>query len=147
MLTKLLLKLITNTMRHRPYDFLVDHDYMERWFIIPRNRFFNIYAHRFIGSDAPTPHDHPWFSLGWILSGQYVEHTPSGQSIKKAGSITLRAPSSLHWIEIDKPVITLFITGPRWRKWGFLCSTKWVPFDEYIARRGDDRMASGCGED
>ena len=134
-------------MNSRPCDMLVDEDYMERWFIIPRNKFFNIYAHHFFGSDADTPHDHPWFSLGWILDGEYVEHTPYGSRVKKSGSITLRAPSSFHWIEIDKPVYTLFITGPRWRKWGFLCNKKWVPYDEYIAQSGSNRLASGCGED
>lgn len=126
---------------------LVDVDYMERWFIIPRNRFFNIYMHRFFGSDAPTPHDHPWISVGIILEGEYIEHTPKRDYVRKTGSVTLRMPSSLHWIEIDKPVYTLFITGPRVRRWGFMCPGGWVDFRKYIDRRGSNRLASGCGEE
>jgi hypothetical protein len=126
---------------------LIDVDYMERWFIIPRNRFFNIYFHRFFGSDAPTPHDHPWVSMGIILEGEYLEHTPKGDFKRHTGDVTLRLPSSLHWVEIDKPVYTLFITGPRVRRWGFECKDKWVDFREYIDARGDNRLASGCGED
>jgi len=125
---------------------LVDVDYMQRWFIIPRNKFFNIYFHHFFGSDAPTPHDHPWISCGLILDGEYIEHTPKGDFVRKSGDWTLRMPSSLHWIEIDKPVYTLFITGPRVRVWGFQCSTKWLNFNDYIAARGKNRLASGCGE-
>ena len=126
---------------------LIDKDYMERWFIIPRNRFFNVYFHRFFGSDAPTPHDHPWFSVGLILQGNYLEHTPSGDFVRVSGDIVFRAASSLHWIEIDKPVYTLFVTGPMVRVWGFQCKSKWVDFREYILKRGSDRLANGCGED
>lgn len=126
---------------------LVDKDYMQRWFIIPRNRFFNIYFHRFFGSDAPTPHDHPWISFGLILDGEYLEHTPEGDFKRSKGEWTVRMPSSLHWIEIDKPVYTLFITGPRVRRWGFQCKERWVDFREYIDARGDNRLASGCGEE
>jgi hypothetical protein len=85
-------------------------------------------------------------SLGVILKGQYIEHTPKGDFIRKQGSITFRLPSSLHWIEIDKPVYTLFITGPRIRIWGFQCKNGWIDFNKYIKRRGDNRLANGCGE-
>ena len=141
MLLNLLLWIIRNKK-----PLLIDEDYMERWFIIPRNRFFNIYFHRFFGSDAPTPHDHPWMSLGVILEGTYVEHTPKGDFVRKEGQWVLRYPSSLHWVEIDKPVYTLFITGPKVRRWGFQCKDKWVDYIEYIDRRGSNRLASGCGE-
>lgn len=133
-------------LTNRPADFVVDVDYMDRWYIIPRNRFFNIYFHHFTGSDAPTMHDHPWISLGWILKGTYTEHTPKGSFKRKAGDVRLRMPRSLHWIEIDKPVYTLFITGPRMRIWGFECENGWVEHTEYIKLRGEDRLASGCGE-
>lgn len=142
MLLNLLLWIIRNKQ-----PLLIDEDYMERWFIIPRNRFFNIYFHRFFGSDAPTPHDHPWMSLGVILEGTYVEHTPKGDFVRNEGQWVLRWPSSLHWVEIDKPVYTLFITGPKVRRWGFQCKDKWVDFREYIDRRGSNRLANGCGED
>ncbi len=133
-------------IKNRPCDIVIDHDYMERWYLIPRNRFFNIYYHHFFGSDAPVPHDHPWVSLSVILDGQYIEHTPKGSFARKASNITFRGPKALHWIEIDQPVRTLFITGPRLRRWGFQCANRWVDFEEYIANRGDNRLANGCGE-
>lgn len=126
---------------------LIAPEYMERWFMIPRNRFFNIYFHRFMGSDAPTPHDHPWFSFSLILKGSYIEHTPEGDYIRTEGDFTFRMPTALHWIEIDKPVYTLFITGPRVRRWGFQCKNGWMDFREYIGNRDSDRLASGCGEE
>ena len=146
MLTKLLFRLIQHQTQRRPCDKLVDKNYMERWFLIPRNPICNIYAHKFIGSDADTPHDHPWYSVGWVLSGQYLEHTPDGIYPKKAGSITLRSPKHMHWIEIENPVYTLFITGPRLWEWGFQCGERWVHHNAYIQRRGENRLANGCGE-
>jgi hypothetical protein len=47
----------------RPPDFVIggDSPYMLRWWIIPRNKFFNIYLHRFLRSDDDRAlHDHPW---------------------------------------------------------------------------------------
>jgi len=81
-ITQFLHNRIKSIIDGRAPDVLIDIDYMERWYLIPRNRFINIYAHRFIGSDAPTPHDHPWFSFGLILDGHYLEHTPKGTSHK-----------------------------------------------------------------
>lgn len=44
--------------------------YMERWWLIPRNRFFNIYLHRFWRSDDDRAlHDHPWVNLSILLKG------------------------------------------------------------------------------
>lgn len=146
MLTKLLFRWVKRYTSNRPCDLVIDKDYMERWCVIPRNRFLNVYIHYFYGSDADIPHDHPWFSFGWLLDGQYREHTLDGSRLKKAGSITFRSPRFMHWIEIDKPVYTLFITGPKVRDWGFLCDKEWVSHERYIERRGPDRLANGCGE-
>src|SRR5690242_14714107 len=63
----------------RPPDVIIggrDRPYMLRWFVIPRNRFFNIYLHHFHRSDDDRAlHDHPWLNLSIILQGEYVEHT------------------------------------------------------------------------
>lgn len=150
------------TLKHlicfRKYDKLVDVDYMERWHVIPRNRWFNIYFHRFIGSDAPTPHDHPWWSYSIILDGSYTEHVCGFHDdhhgeledvpvVRQTGEITRREAEGLHWIEIDEPVYTLFITGRNVRTWGFQCKTRWFPWYEYVERRGNWRLANGCCED
>lgn len=146
MASKLMLKFLL-WLTESQIPLLIDVDYMERWFIIRRNKISNLYFHKFFGSDAPTPHDHPWWSVSWILKGTYLEHTPKGTFRRKAGDITFRRATDLHWIEIEEPVYTLFFTGPRRRRWGFQCPKGWVDFKEYIDRRGDSRLASGCGED
>ena len=130
----------------RPHDFLVDKNYMERWWVIPKNQYFNVYLHRFIGSDADVPHDHPWWSLSWILKGEYREHTPDGVFLRETGSFTCRPATGLHWIEVNQPVWTLFITGPKSRTWGFQCRERWIPWNEYVEMRGPDRLVNGCGE-
>lgn len=54
--------------------------YLLRWWIIPRNRFFNIYLHKFLGSDDDRAlHDHPWASCSIILKGGYLEHIPKNR--------------------------------------------------------------------
>lgn len=50
--------------------------YLTRWRVLPRNKWFNIYLHRFIhGDDDRALHDHPWHSASLILDGRYIEHT------------------------------------------------------------------------
>jgi hypothetical protein len=50
--------------------------YMRRWYIIPRNRFFNIYLHNMLRDDEDHLHDHPWWNVSVILKGGYWEWTP-----------------------------------------------------------------------
>lgn len=51
-------------------------EYLWRWHMIPRNRWFNIYLHKFAhGDDDRALHDHPWASASLILDGRYIEHT------------------------------------------------------------------------
>ena len=51
--------------------------YMRRWYVIPRNRFFNIYLHHFLQSDDPRAlHDHPWWNVSIVLKGGYWEIVP-----------------------------------------------------------------------
>jgi len=56
---------------------VIGHDglpYLKRWYIIPRNKYFNIYLHQFLRSDDDRAlHDHPWFSLSHIIEGSYNE--------------------------------------------------------------------------
>lgn len=143
---KALHKFILWIIDGRDCDMVVDKDYMTRWHIIPRNPILNIYYHVFTGSDGPTMHDHPWASVSIILDGMYHEQTPDGYCIRKTGDVNYRSAKQLHRIGVNKPVETLFITGPRFRQWGFECLSGWVHHKEYLARRGPERHASGCGE-
>ena len=52
-----------------------DGPYLQRWCLIPHNRFLNVYLHRFLGSDEDAAlHNHPWWSIGMILKGKYLEY-------------------------------------------------------------------------
>jgi hypothetical protein len=66
----------------REPDFVIGADspggpYMRRWWIIPRNRFLNIYLHQILRDDDDRAlHDHPWWNVSIILRGGYFECTP-----------------------------------------------------------------------
>lgn len=58
--------------------------YLHRWYLIPKNSYFNIYLHHFLDSDVDTAcHDHPWWSIGILLKGNYLEITPENPEGKK----------------------------------------------------------------
>ena len=124
------------------------HDpYLLRWFLLPRNRFVNVYLHKFTASDEPHAlHDHPWWFASLVLSGSYIEHSGSGPRRRRRGSVALRASSFRHRIELpvgpDGPpraCRTLVVTGPRVRGWGFWCGGgRFVPWDQFDG---------GCGEE
>src|SRR6185312_6999729 len=60
-----------------------DHQ-LQRWFVVPRNFFNNVYLHRFLRSDDDRAlHDHPWDNRSWVLSGEYVEHLQDGSSVTR----------------------------------------------------------------
>lgn len=138
----------------RQPDFIIggeEHPYMERWWIIPRNRFFNIYLHRFWRSDDDRAlHDHPWLNCSIILKGSYVEHTICAGGVHRAqtykqGAIKFRRARAAHRIEInEKPVWSLFITGPVIREWGFHCPHGWRPWQQFVDTRDKGSVGRGC---
>jgi hypothetical protein len=114
----------------RPPDFVIggaDDPYMLRWWVIPRNRFFNIYLHKFLRSDDDRAlHDHPWVNVSYLLAGTYVEHMIHAGGVRtairyRAGDLRFRRSITAHCIEIEEPCWSLFITGPVIREWGFHC--------------------------
>lgn len=124
-------------------DKIIDGDYLHRWYVIPRNRFFNIYLHKFGRSDDDRAlHDHPWYSVSLLLKGEFLEHSFKGRRHIPWLLPVFRTAKFAHRLEIVKgPVWTIFITGPRIRKWGFYCSKGWVHwkiFDSESAGKGCD---------
>lgn len=68
--------------RNREPDFIIggkESPYLRRHWLLPRNRFFNVYVHEFLRSDDDRAlHDHPWlFNASWIIEGGYTEWTPA----------------------------------------------------------------------
>lgn len=132
-----------------------------RWWVIPRNRFFNVYLHEWVGSDDDGAlHDHPWPNLSWVLEGGYSDLTPAkgGSPVTgpwrrtemRVGSIRFRWPREPHRVELpegEARTWTLFFTGPKVRSWGFYCPKGWVPWWEYADRRDSGYVGAGCDGD
>ena len=129
--------------------------YLFRWYLIPRNRFLNVYLHYFLRSDDDRAlHDHPWANMSILLDGSYMEHQIDAggihrKQLRKAGSWYLRLSGKIaHRIELHKgPVWTLFITGPRYREWGFHCpDTGWVHWTDFTATDDPGAIGRGCDQ-
>lgn len=150
---------------HREPDFIIggkEDPYLLRWWIIPRNRFFNIYLHKFLRDDDDRAlHDHPWVSLSIILRGGYIEHLPNGViKRRQAGQLVFRRAKQAHRIELyregvnscwirgnykdTRPAWTIFITGPRIRQWGFHCPQGWRHWKDFTAPGDSSRVGRGC---
>ena len=110
--------------------------YLNRWHLMPRNKWFNVYLHQFMGPDpGDDMHDHPWWNMTIKLRGDYVE-TGNGARRMLDERVILRRPTSAHKIvDIDAPCWTLFITGPIVRDWGFWVDGEWVKHTTYLANK------------
>jgi hypothetical protein len=136
--------------------------YLLRWFLIPRNRLFNIYVHQYRQSDDDRAlHDHPWLSLSYCIAG------PLGEVIRKpdgspryrtirAGQWVYRSarfahrlvllPDTTRDVEGHERVgpLTLFITGPVVRSWGFYCPKGWRHWRIFTAGTNGEQIGKGC---
>lgn len=136
-------------MAGRPRDFEIGENYLRRWWILPRNDFCNVYLHHIVDSDIDRAlHDHPWPSTSFLIEGGYIEHTPDGVFKRKAGDVISRAADALHRLEIPAGgyAISLFITGPKVREWGFACPHGWVHWQDFTDPDNPGSVGRGCGE-
>lgn len=160
--------LFRRVVLRRDPDFIVGADnpdgaYLRRWWLIPRNRVFNVYLHCFLRDDDDRAlHDHPWPWLSFLLDGAYIEHTVAGggihyRKVREAGSIKASGPWRAHRIELlkfstqrDVPprpleCWTVFITGPVVREWGFSCPQRgWVHWKNFTAEGKPGEIGPGC---
>lgn len=123
--------------------------YLERWYIIPRNRWCNVYFHLFCRSDDDRAlHDHPWVNLSVLLHGVYLEITPGRETVREAGEIVLRGARRAHRIALlNGKARTLFITGPRVRTWGFHCPHGWRDWRLFTnPATGGNTIGRGCDD-
>lgn len=187
---KALLAKANAIMTSREPDFIIrpaGRDQTLRWHVIPRNRWFNIYVHKWIESDDDrAPHDHPYHNASILLEGHYVEwmlrhphavaagDTRERPFMRRQGHIYLRKAMTAHRVELREYVtedyrgdtitmihpwgfnklpgrtytkaecITLFITGRRFRDWGFHCPKGFVREDEFRDGRDKGKTGKGC---
>ena len=138
----------------RPRDFYIGDDplapYLNRWWIIPRSTGANCYLHEILRSDDDRAlHDHPWANTSMVIDGRYIEHLPDGSShMREAGSIVTREATAAHRLEIlpGERAVSLFITGPKVRDWGFHCPKGWVHWKDFTAGENGESVGAGCGE-
>lgn len=135
--------------------------YMYRWWIIPQNKYLNIYLHKFIGDDEDRAlHDHPWESLSFLFRGSYIEHLPGNEKIiYKAPCFIRRKAEHQHRIELHKislepyafkniPQVawTIFCTGRKRREWGFWCPQGFVHWKIFTKADKPGEVGRGCRE-
>lgn len=130
-----------------------DNPYLLRWFLIPRNPWFNIYLHKFLRDDDDRAlHDHPWSFLSIMIRGDYIEFRETGFSIRCAPSIAFRRATDRHRVKLFKdgdksePCWTIVITGPKKREWGFWCPKGFVPWTKFVDQTDSGNIGKGCGE-
>lgn len=151
--------IISHAQRRLP-DFIIgghENPYLLRWWLIPRNRVFNIYLHKFLRSDDDRAlHDHPWVWCSILLRGSYVEWSKPqpGEVLLShverftAGSARFHRARYAHRLVIDRGAScwTLFITGPVVREWGFHCPQGWVPWRKFTAADDPGSIGKGCAQ-
>ncbi len=136
--------------------------YLLRWWVIPRNRVLNVYLHCILRSDDDRAlHDHPWPFVSIILRNGYVEHRfddPDWRSDPQRRvrtrmthhgerAVVFRLPRTPHRLQIlpDSWAMTLVITGPVIRPWGFWCPQGWRDSREYAIQTDDSSVIGrGC---
>lgn len=132
--------------------------YMLRWWAIPRNRYFNIYIHRYYHDDDRILHSHPWWSVSICLQGALAEFfTPTAAGANKpeelsvrhirSGHIVFRSPDMFHRLEVKTPgTVTLFLTGPNIKSWYFACKRGLIHWKDFVNARDTGQVGAGCGE-
>lgn len=141
---------ICHRIAQRQPDFVIGRSsgpYLRRWWVIPRNDWFNIYLHEFLHDDDDRAlHDHPWWSVSLLLNGEVIENTPAGSVRFRTGTIKVRSATYSHRIELidSKPAWTLFITGPKIREWGFHCPKGWIPWTRFCDPNDIGNVGPGC---
>lgn len=144
----------------RPPDFVIGdpaNPYLLRWWVIPRNRFFNIYLHNMLRDDDDRAlHDHPWWNVSIVLKGGYLEWMshrgdPINCAWRGRWSVVFRKATDAHRLTLGHgtgPSWSLFITGPVVRQWGFHCPKGWRPWREYLkvedGATGSGIIGNGC---
>lgn len=134
-----------STITQRQPDKTIGDNYLSRWHAVPKNPLFNVYLHHVTGDDPDDNlHDHPWlFNYSLVLRGKIREQMPSAVRTLTPGSLTFRFGTAPHRLVLESTEsLTLFITGPKIRQWGFYTACGWVNSKEYLRQDGNGRTTS-----
>ncbi|MGD1953873.1 MAG: hypothetical protein ACFBZ9_01250 [Sphingomonadales bacterium] len=143
-----------------------DTPYRER-VILRRSPLTSLYLHEFHRSDDPRAlHDHPWASVSILLRGALIEILggdvradrngdlvrDTGARNLPVGSMVYRPAGLLHrlvvpqWLRPGESPVSLFLTGPRFRSWGFDCPQGWRHWRDFVDADDTGLIGRGCGE-
>lgn len=135
------------TLFKRPPDLDIGPGYLHRWYVIPRNRFLNIYLHHILRDDDDrAEHDHPWISLSFLLKGGLAEFSKGRFRIVPRFRPVFRLAKTSHRLVVLRPAWTLFITGPVVRDWGFHCPNGWVHWRKFTSGKNGEITGRGCDQ-
>ena len=124
-------------MRSEPDEQLIRTDdgrpYMRRWWLhrppADEQSTQAAYLHEFLRPDLPPPHDHPWDSaslvIGGILHERVFHHDAADPAFEQRlhpGDVVFRSAEHRHLLGLVGMgnAVTVFVTGARRRRWGFL---------------------------
>ena len=136
-----------------------DKPYLIRWELF-KCKYFNIYLHKFLRSDADEHHDHTWNFYSFVFKGGYIEEIPSKtwtgcfkepffrkHILIKPFSLLYRPATHRHRVVLHKrrnsdgsfgftPAWSIVITGKYIRQWGFYTKRGWKNFKDYFKENG-----------
>ena len=135
----------------RPHQVIGDPaaPYLLRWYVVPRNPWFNVYLHKFLRDDDDRAlHDHPWpwRRRGLVYRPATWRHRVAlPYAVDEHGHVTPEIREANQKV----PCWTLIVTGRRTREWGFWCPQS----SKFLERRLGKRFVpwrefgdAGCGE-
>ncbi len=135
-------------LRIRKPDEIIGDEYMQRWHLRRKHGGWNVYLHRYAGSDDDRAlHDHPWKSVSILVWGNLHEvakhktyrlwwFLPKYRNAEYAHRIILKS----------RFAYTLFFTFKKEREWGFHCPQGWKHWKDFTSADGQ-KTGAGCGEE
>jgi len=132
----------------RKPDEVIGEGYLRRWHLRRKVGGWNLYLHRYEGSDDDRAlHDHPWKSVSILLWGSLFEKTIKGVARIIPIFPKYRSAKYAHSLELrSKYALTLFFTFPKEREWGFHCPTGWVHWTKFVDATGQ-KIGAGCPDE
>lgn len=134
-------------LRIRQPDEIIGEKYMRRWHLRRKEGGWNLYLHRYDGSDDDRAlHDHPWRSVSILLWGNLGEVSKKGEHRLWPITPKFRSAEYAHRINLkSKFAYTLFFTFRKQREWGFHCPKGWMHWKDFTDESGQ-RTGKGCGD-
>lgn len=119
--------------------------YLHRW--VADFGAFALRLHVWQASDDRRAfHDHAWWFVSIMLWGKAIDVSPAGRDVLGPGSVRFRRALHQHTFEVIRPgTVTLLITGPAVRRWGFWVNGKMQRRDKYFATNGHHPCQDGPG--